>query len=269
MAISFIGVATAANALVGGTSVTLNTPGGTVNGDMMIAHVCLEAVGRTMTPPAGWTQLAVSVNESDHTHRIFWKIANAEPGSRNWSWTGGATAFTGILTSYRGVANIHGNTNVDGLTLLVHPGPIVPVFSDGAWLEVSSSGMSLLALGWAPPAGMTERADVIGGLLVLLNVNTCLDTQGPVGSGNYQRSTVSLDLVAAINSLIILEPLIDITASENRMRYTTPFGILTDMGIMSDTTLTGVDGEPYGYDSGGVLIRQQRSLPLAAGESCC
>lgn len=271
MAISFIGVSSVANGLVGGNAVALTTPGGTANGDMMLAHVCIGATGRAITAPAGWAQLVVAVNESDHTQRTYWKIASAEPGSRSWTVSGAATAFTGMLTVHRGTSVVHGASNVDALALLIHPGPGLTVNSTGAWLQASSSGMSLLALGWGAPAGMTERADVIGGLLVLLNVNSAVFDQGPVTAGMHNRSSVSLDLVAAINFLIALEPDQDIIFTGSPHFYRTPFpGLFGGFGIFAEDTIGPGQDVQYALDDAGfILFNTLLSLPLAPGGSCC
>lgn len=272
MAITFRNTTTVANALVGGTAVALSTPAGTVNGDVMIAHICIGATGRTITPPAGWTELIITVNESGHTHRVYTHTAAGEAASRSWTISGAAAAFAGILSSYGGVANVHGNSNADGLALLAHPGPTVQSYSDGAWLEVSSSVTSILALGWTAPAGMTERADVIGGIPILLNVTSCVDTAGPVGGlSNFQRSTTSVDLVQTLNVMLILEPVQTVTASTQTLRYVNPTGLFTSMGIVSGSSMgAGASGDGYvSPGSGAMIFNTLQAFQVSPGGSCC
>lgn len=65
------------------TSVVLNTPTGTVAGDLLIVHVHLNGT-KTVTPPTGWSSVRTLEGGS-----IFSRTATAsEPASHTFTWTG-------------------------------------------------------------------------------------------------------------------------------------------------------------------------------------
>lgn len=209
MAISFVGSASAANALVGATSATVAKPAGTLNGDRLVSFVAVSSATPAIVPPAGWSEVVVPVNTTGSlTVRAFQKVAGgSEPASYVWTWTG-TLAYVAEVLAYRGVGSLVGSSNVDGLTVLSHVGPSVLASQPASRLVYASAAQSLLAVGWAAQAGDTKRADVVGGLPVLLNVNEMAADGGPVAAGTYNRTTTSLDLVGAINFLLILAPVV-------------------------------------------------------------
>ena len=81
--------------------------------------------------------------------------------------------------------------------------------------------------------------------------------QGPVGIGPHQRATISLDLAAAINTLIVLEPVLEFQASQTRYSYSTPSGLVRTGGLMSLESFDP-DADGFGYASGGAMFQQQQ-----------
>ena len=208
MAISFVGSSFVANGLAAGTSATLPRPGGTADGDRLLAFISIGHNG-AIGAPAGWTEVPLTdVAFGTLQSRIYTKVANAEPAS--WVWTFSSAAYVGIAHATRGVGGIFAaDQDDDGISLLVHTTPTLPAPS-GAWLVSSWTGRNLLALGWSPPAGDTERQDVVGGLLILLNVNHAVDdTNGPVAAGSYSKSAATLVAVRAFDALVVLAPTLD------------------------------------------------------------
>jgi hypothetical protein len=93
-----------------GASAVINVPGGTQNGDLLIATVAhYTAAGRITGVPAGWTLLRSPYSEYQRAGsptarmglNVWWRIANNEPASYTWTGTtvgyigGGIQAFSG------------------------------------------------------------------------------------------------------------------------------------------------------------------------------
>lgn len=197
-----------ANGLAQGTSAVLPRPGGTVDGDRLLAFISIGNSG-AITAPAGWVELPLTdVAFATLQSRIYTKVASGEPAS--WAWTFSSAAYVGIAHVTRGVGGIFAaDQDDDGVSLLAHTTPNLPA-PTGAWLVSSWTGRNLLALGWTPPAGDTERQDVIGGLLILLNVNHAVDdTNNPVAAGSYSKSALTLIAVRAFSGLVVLAPTLD------------------------------------------------------------
>lgn len=208
MAISFVGSSNVANGLAQGTSAVVPRPPGVVNGDFLLAFISIGNVG-AVVPPAGWADIPLGTFTAPNLQcRAYWKVAAGEPVS--WTWTFPNTSYVGIAHATRGVGAVFGAAQGDdGLSLLAHTTPVVAAPS-GGWLVSSWTGRNLLALGWAPPAGDTERQDVTGGLIILLNVSHAVDdTNASVVAGNYSKTTNSLIAVRALDALVSLSPLLD------------------------------------------------------------
>lgn len=209
MAISFVGSSNVSNGLAQGTSAIVPRPVGVIDGDRLLAFISIGNNG-AITPPAGWSELVLATNTAGVTlqNRIYTKVAASEPAS--WTWTFTSAAYVGIAHATRGVGGIFAaQQSDDGIALLAHSTPVLPAPA-GAWLISSWTGRNLVALGWAPPAGDTERQDVIGGLLVLLNVNHAVDdTAGSVAAGNYSKTAATLIAVRALDALVVLAPVLD------------------------------------------------------------
>lgn len=205
MSIVFLGSSNVSNGLAQGTSAVVPKPGGVVDGDFLLAFISLGNTG-TVVAPAGWTEVVLAVNTAPNLqNRIYWRLASSEPAT--WTWTFPSAAYVGIVHATRGVSHVFAaNQSDDGLSLLAHTTPVIAAPAN-AWLVSSWTGRNLLALGWAPPAGDTERQDVIGGLLILLNINHAVDdTSAPVVAGNYSKTTNTLLSVRALSGLVALAP---------------------------------------------------------------
>lgn len=206
--ITFVGSSNVSNGLAQGTSAVVPKPGGVINGDFLLAFV---SIGNTaaITAPAGWVEVSLGTNTAPNLqNRIYFKVASGEPAS--WTWTFTSAAYVGICHATRGVSHVFAaNQADDGLSLLAHTTPVVAAPANG-WLVSSWTGRNLLALGWSPPSLDLERQDVIGGLLILLNVNHAVDdTNGPVAAGNYSKTTNTLISIRALDALLSLAPTLD------------------------------------------------------------
>lgn len=93
-------VATANGESQVGTSMTINKPTGTVDGDVMIAYFSSASTGNTMTTLAGWTAIS-QLNTNDQSH-FFFKAASSEGSSYTWThWNANNNAIIGTITTFR------------------------------------------------------------------------------------------------------------------------------------------------------------------------
>lgn len=89
----------------GGTSLTINKPTGTANGDVMVAHVVVRTAGNTITPPSGWSLVLRKDSSGSISTATYWKLAgSSEPSSYSWALgtsgeaSGGIASYTGVNT---------------------------------------------------------------------------------------------------------------------------------------------------------------------------
>jgi hypothetical protein len=80
-----------------GTSLTLDTPSGTAEGDLLIAAVATDGnTAGSIAPPGGegWTQIELDDKNNTVTFGVWWKIADAsEPSGHQFTWTGSEQAY--------------------------------------------------------------------------------------------------------------------------------------------------------------------------------
>ncbi len=86
------------------TSVTVDVPSGTSQGDLLIAAVVTDEDTDDTWPPLsppggqGWTEISLEDYSDDVTLGVWWKIAGAsEPASHQFSWFGGQEAYGWIM----------------------------------------------------------------------------------------------------------------------------------------------------------------------------
>ncbi|MHC4275562.1 MAG: hypothetical protein ACYSUR_18115, partial [Planctomycetota bacterium] len=84
------------------TSLTINTPAGTVEDDLLIAAVTLDGERLNLAPPGGegWTQvdLGLGGGAGNVTFGVWWKLAGAsESPSHTWTWSGNEEAYGYIM----------------------------------------------------------------------------------------------------------------------------------------------------------------------------
>ena len=152
-----------AGATSGVTSLTVNKPAGTVNGDVMIAAIAVRPSTATITAPAGWT-LIRRTNQAltnDNAQATYRKVAGAaEPASYTWTFSASTGSAGGIMTFF-GVNTAspvdveNGQATASGLT---HTAPSVTTTKSYDMIVTTHSFTS--AATWTPPGGMTEAVDV-------------------------------------------------------------------------------------------------------------
>lgn len=100
--ISFVGSQSVNNGS-GATTLTISTPIGTVNGNVLVAQVVVGGATTVITPPAGWTLIRRDNTGSAVGDALYYKVAgSAEPGSYTWTFNSSQKAAGGIA-EYSGV----------------------------------------------------------------------------------------------------------------------------------------------------------------------
>ena len=91
------------------TSLVVNVPNGTADGDVMVAFIHGEdsdAGGRTLTLPGGWTSVDdyLKTGGNDARCGVAYRVASSEPASYTFTMSTGEAMVAAILT-YRGIDN--------------------------------------------------------------------------------------------------------------------------------------------------------------------
>jgi hypothetical protein len=145
------------------TTVVIPAPSGVLSGDVMIASVAARG-NPNFTAPAGWTLIRLDINGFTLRQALYWKVATgSEPPSYTWTLSNSQAAAGGIV-AYSGVdttnpIDVHsGAFSPSGATSSA-VAPSVTTTVNGAMI-VGFFGVARNT-GVTPPAGMTERFDVV------------------------------------------------------------------------------------------------------------
>lgn len=251
----------AAASAVDGTTVTLNVPAGTVNGDLLIAVVTWLGTG-AITAPAGWTLTNNWGAGTSPKQLTYYRTAASEPASYNWtisvggSWSGGMVALTGHDSGGVPAENIQYNPSSTSCSA-----PTRTASNAGAMLLYigAASGTQTLT----PPSGMTELWDVNSAAGTKSSQAAASESRaaGATGTRTGELTTAALNTGTAI--LIEATPTspFTITASRN---FVVPAGV-TSLQIDAQ----GAQGKKAGVSSfvGGLGGRVQTNLAVTPGET--
>ncbi|MEA2723833.1 MAG: biosis protein MshQ, partial [Gemmatimonadales bacterium] len=199
-----------AGVTTGVTSLTINKPAGTVNGDLMIAAIAVRPNTATITPPAGWT-LIRRTNQTaanDNAQATYRKVAGAaEPASYTWT-VGAPTGLAGGIMTFYGVdtaAPVDVENGQVTASALTHTAPSVTTTTINDMIVTTHSFTS--AASWTPPGGMTEAVDVASDAVpntvgIALEMNYVL--QPAAGASGAWTATASNDLDAGVAQTVAL-----------------------------------------------------------------
>lgn len=166
----------------GSTTFSPTKPTGTVDGDLLLTVVCIDATSETLTTLAGWTLLTGPTDASNCRTWTYYKIASSEPAS--WTWTksgtgvyGSAVVFAISGASGVDVSGAQGNgtsTNITAPTVTT----TVPVTLFHVATERSGNSIT-------PPSGYTERSELAwGGLPHIALSDKAFATPGATGAAS-------------------------------------------------------------------------------------
>ena len=151
------------------SSITLNRPTSTQDGDLLIAVINLSAASGILaiTPPAGWTELTTEQSVTDSglsitlTSQAFAKIAASEPTTWTWTYSPNADSRTGDVMAFTGgkipssIAVSSGSTQ----TTIQNYGTLSNgVTGQEVVVALCSLAQDTAASGWAiGPTNLTDR----------------------------------------------------------------------------------------------------------------
>jgi len=138
----------------GSTSLVLNKPSGTVQGDLMTVEIVLSA-NVAITPPAGWT---TSVNAAGA--KAYWKVAgSSEPASYTFTRAANTNTIVGHIARHTGT---HLVSPVDTASAVSGSGAsvVIPTLTVGATATMLVMMCAVLSNStWTPPGTATEDYD--------------------------------------------------------------------------------------------------------------
>lgn len=145
-----------------GSSTVINKPADVVNGDLMVAAMEWDGgSSRTVSPPAGWTQIGSTVNNgTDNGIAMWYKYASSEGSNYTWTKTGGNSDMSGWITSFGNVAistPIGNTTSGTGSSANHTAASLTP--TAGNYMLVMAAGNDDAVYSYTPPSGMTEFVD--------------------------------------------------------------------------------------------------------------
>lgn len=145
------------------TSIAVNVPAGTVDGDVMVAVVFTTGgTGAEISAPAGWTTVNNTEVGTVLAVATFYRVASSEPASYTFTFDTTSSRQGGaIISSYSGVDN---TTPVDVNDVLTESAsdanfdcPSVTTTVDDCMLVCTGGWQSTATASW--PAGTDERQE--------------------------------------------------------------------------------------------------------------
>jgi Family of unknown function (DUF6701)/Concanavalin A-like lectin/glucanases superfamily len=228
---------------------TINVPAGTVSGDVMVAAIAVRNSAVLITPPAGWSAQAATVQTlGDSTrHQLFYRVAGAsEPASYTWLFDTPHTGAVGAIVSYSGVDTtapidaFAGNPTPQGAdTLLQHRAlSTTTTVADAMVISTHAFGSSAT---WTS-AGVTERVDIASQAAGNAGVSLAIydATQVTAGATGDRIATASGNGDRGSAHFIALRPLVPQPVLQWTMDQTSWNGTAGEVVDLSGNGLNGV-----------------------------
>jgi hypothetical protein len=196
--IAFRASATTVSASAGSTSLTVSVPAAVQNGDFMFATISLRDTGSGAlmgTPAAGWTALRAMMDGTWTRVYTYWRIASAEPASYTWTFNI-KTRATASIAAYSGVDTVSPIIVDDFVTQPswtdTYVTPSITTTANNAMIVTTFSvGGATAGLSINPPAGMTERYDIVIGNTSVQTQESADAVQAVAGATGQKTATAS------------------------------------------------------------------------------
>ncbi|MBM7520157.1 PKD domain-containing protein [Nocardioides nitrophenolicus] len=205
-----IGFRALARTNVNATAPSVTVPAVVRDGDALLLFATLNVTTLTVTPPAGWTQLADVVTGSQRT--LLWRrVATAsDAGTPVGPQLSGYAKVALQLAAYAGASRTTPvalvATRGDPANTVDHPTPAVAVTGAGRWLVSYWADKSSATTDWRPPPGVTVRDETIG--TSGGHVDALLaDGGGPAPEGAAPALTATTDAASRATTItVVLQP---------------------------------------------------------------
>jgi len=147
----FIAAASTQNG-TNGTTLVINKPAGTINGDLMIAFMAGNSA-TTWTGDTGWTEIADQGSNSPST-RIAYKVAGSSEGASYTFTNANSGGLSGSILTYRGAAY----DTIGAFALTADPlVPTGPAASANNSKLIGIAAMASANANYTAPGSMTNR----------------------------------------------------------------------------------------------------------------
>jgi hypothetical protein len=147
-------VAVATGGTTASTTLTINKPTGTAEGDLMVAGMTRSGTA-TWTGATGWTEVADQ--GTSPSLRVAYKVAGASEGS-NYTFTqsGTESEVAGFILTYRNASYANAGSIGTSLTTTLIAPSVVSNASQSVLIAFAAAGSSTST--FSTPSGMTSRA---------------------------------------------------------------------------------------------------------------
>jgi PKD repeat protein len=192
------------------TNATVTVPSGVQAGDGLLLTLTLNDPTKTITPPAGWQQVATQTN-GIAVSTVWQRVATS--GDAGTSVSVGVSDYAKVnlrVLAYRGTSATSpvasATKAADPANTTSHTSPTATVSSAGAWVVTYWSDKSSSTTAWTVPSGVTTRGVSIGTLAGRVT-SAVADSGGTVPTGTYGGLTATTDAASrALMWTIVLAP---------------------------------------------------------------
>lgn len=203
-------------------TVTVNVAGATDGEVCFIFGTLGDSQTGALSTPAGWTKIGESSESasggSSSRSVVYWKVKNS--GDGNVTITGGGWTFAtrpqfvpiswpGVDTTTPTEQFTWGAAHTTGTSYV--SGTATPTAADRWAVGFFTARGTTALVTWTPPAGMTERVDVINatGYFVALTVD---DSNGPVTQASHSYTATGQSASHGLGALFYLIPAAPVVA---------------------------------------------------------
>lgn len=231
-----------------GTSISINAPAGVVPGDVLVATVA-KSGAEALTTPAGWTKVDSVLDNSTMYLGLYWRVAaSGDPGSFSWTWAGGTSRYAaGGISAYIDVDNdnpVDGHAAAGVSNTTSFPAPtITTVFAND--MIVTAHAVNANNPNWTPPAGMTERLDLVAGSGSFVSIEQNDVVQAIPGATGAQTATSSVSGGGG-GITLALKP--GRTLGTGTVDVTSPTGAVLSTATFATTAVTFAAGDRLELD---------------------
>lgn len=184
-----------------GTTVVVNKPSGTADGDVLVAMVSIQAGSSpAITGPSGWTLVGTVAGTSSATRTGVWtKVAGAsEPASYTWTSDLTIVGAVGAIARYTPAAP----TTAPGVVDATAQGSLAtPAVAPSVTATGNNDRLICLFSGATPgstPSGMTQRVAIDGGNSGVWIYDELLTAIGATGTRTWTSAGSSMGWTVAL-----------------------------------------------------------------------
>lgn len=244
-------------------TLTVAVPPGTVDGQVIFAFVT-HVQSKTLTAPAGWTQVSTRLDDATNnlSASVYWRVANSEPASYNWtigtssdSWNVIHTTFDGVNTTTP-VNAFATNVSTAATNPLVTPSVTATTQGYIVGFQATRSSDTVEKTSTTGDANTNELQDVgLDGGVTCRNGHAYFRTVIESGTGSRTGVSINMNTVTNITS---------------RARWTLNLNVAPPIDSDSGTVTESETFAPMTFgdsDSGTVTESEAITIPVADADS--